>query len=1065
MKRNIFKAFVAVAVLALASCSMFNRVEKDDSGTNTKQAYITISLNENNRTELPRVSGADDFDCFKLTGFIKPENDTITPVPTEYGTWTTDSTNTAYEKMTDAKIAVTTEETYSFTLTATKGGATWQGEIEKTIQTGTNSLSFTLALTGLSDEGTGSLTITLSVPEIVKAVDAELKTMDETQTVTPSNAAFSFANGKAAYTASDIEAGSYVLVFTLWGDAEKTLKLNQWREYAGIANGLTSSSNPVIAKAEEVGEIYQLTLNLNGGELRNNFTVPGSYTRFSGNIALPENAIRMTENGILSHPDAAEDFEIYRKNYLFEGWYDKETGGNLVEKIPSGSTENVTLWAHWTDTFTVAVDDMITQANVDGFGGYLETSLKYFQEQGFDCITLKLTDMADLSTQPSVEEMISNIFTQASYADSRYTAIIKAICAVQGEITTNNKDKETGFYKFTYTGLGVNLDLSETTLSYLPSFYATSELLNYELVNLIGITLPETLKVMPINTFNYMGFTEITIPKSVSYIEDACFANTQGLTINFENGSSISTIGQIAVGLDDVVAINIPASVTTIESEVFSKSNLERITFDEGSKLETIGEKAFYYCLKLKEIELPEGVTCIKNETFSLCNSLEKITIPSSVTSIKYAALAGCINLTSIKYSGTKSQWAAVDRGELWNNGVPSTTKVTCTDGEVDMDYGFYSITVENGTSTPKKIISGKTVTVYADTPETGYAFDKWTTSSEDVVFADASATETTFTMPAHDVSITATYKDILYNITLPTDGNGTVTSSATNGTATYGTEVTLTIEPETGYALASISVTAGDETVTLNGTGNTRTFTMPAHDVSISATWSTVSGITVNVASNSTIGITKTENDTSITLTAEEGFDTNSYAWMIDGELAQYVTGASVSENGIILTIQKATCYEVCLRTNGYLNASEETVIIDGEVHQISLVATKRNIPYGAQISVIVNNPKIRVDIYEDIDTLTDPLFNKTVNIETINFCAEYNFTNYIWSINGNEITSSGDGIKLSDNGMILTLQKSMFANSSPDTSFLFSLSATKNGVPYNAQITLYIDSSNSPN
>ena len=1010
MKRNIFKAFVAVAVLALTSCSMFNRVEKDDSGTNTKQAYITISLNENNRTALPRVSDADDFDSFKLTGFIKPENDTITPVPTEYGTWTTDSTNTAYEKMTDAKIAVTTEETYSFTLTATKGGATWQGEIEKTIQTGTNSLSFTLALTGLSDEGTGSLTITLSVPEIVKAVDAELKTMDETQTVTPSNAAFSFANGKAAYTASDIEAGSYVLVFTLWGDAEKTLKLNQWREYAGIANGLTSSSNPVIAKAEEVGEIYQLTLNLNGGELRNNFTVPGSYTRFSGNIALPENAIRMTENGILSHPDAAEDFEIYRKNYLFEGWYDKETGGNLVEKIPSGSTENVTLWAHWTDTFTVAVDDMITQANVDGFGGYLENSLKYFQEQGFDCITLKLTDMADLSTQPSVEEMISNIFTQASYADSRYTAIIKAICAVQGEITTNNKDKETGFYKFTYTGLGVNLDLSETTLSYLPSFYATSELLNYELVNLIGITLPETLKVMPINTFNYMGFTEITIPKSVSYIEDACFANTQGLTINFENGSSISTIGQIAVGLDDVVAINIPASVTTIESEVFSKSNLERITFDEGSKLETIGEKAFYYCLKLKEIELPEGVTCIKNETFSLCNSLEKITIPSSVTSIKYAALAGCINLTSIKYSGTKSQWAAVDRGELWNNGVPSTTKVTCTDGEVDMNYGMYSISVENGDSSQTwGCISGKTVTIYADSPETGKVFDKWTTSSEGVVFADDSAAETTFTMPAHDVSITANYApatDTAYKVlhyqqnadddeyTLADTDNLTGTTEAqtsaeaksyehfTAGTVTQAeiaadgsTEVRIYYTRETvtytidlaggalgtytgsipvrgkyGQSLAAVLSAMYGQTLTAmptpvrsgyafsgwNTTGGTIPSTFET-STTYTALWTTANGMTVTVNPTSTIEITTTETDTSITLRAEGGFDLNSYSWRIDGDSARSFTGASLSDYDSILTIQK-------------------TALIEGEPYQISLVAKKRNIPYGAQITVKVN-------------------------------------------------------------------------------------------------------------
>ena len=152
MKRKIIKALAVLAAFTFASCSMFNTAEKHEDSTNGKEAYITISLNENNRTALPTVSAADDFESFTLTGFIKPENSTIAPVPTQYGSWATDSTGTACEKMTDAKIAVTSGKTYIFTLTAKKGGATWQGEIEKTIETGTNSLSFSLALTGLSEE-------------------------------------------------------------------------------------------------------------------------------------------------------------------------------------------------------------------------------------------------------------------------------------------------------------------------------------------------------------------------------------------------------------------------------------------------------------------------------------------------------------------------------------------------------------------------------------------------------------------------------------------------------------------------------------------------------------------------------------------------------------------------------------------------------------------------------------------------------------------------------------------------------------------------------------------------
>jgi uncharacterized repeat protein (TIGR02543 family) len=54
---------------------------------------------------------------------------------------------------------------------------------------------------------------------------------------------------------------------------------------------------------------------------------------------------------------------------------------------------------------------------------------------------------------------------------------------------------------------------------------------------------------------------------------------------------------------------------------------------------------------------------------------------------------------------------------------------------------------------------SGETVKVYASTATLhGYAFNGWTSASN-ITFADASAENTSFTMPASDVSITANYK------------------------------------------------------------------------------------------------------------------------------------------------------------------------------------------------------------------------------------------------------------------------------------------------------------------
>ena len=72
-----------------------------------------------------------------------------------------------------------------------------------------------------------------------------------------------------------------------------------------------------------------------------------------------------------------------------------------------------------------------------------------------------------------------------------------------------------------------------------------------------------------------------------------------------------------------------------------------------------------------------------------------------------------------------------------------------------------YSITVTDGTATPTSGQKGTVITIKANDSAEGKMFDKWTTDSDDVTFSDATKHSTTFTMPEHDVNVTATYKDI----------------------------------------------------------------------------------------------------------------------------------------------------------------------------------------------------------------------------------------------------------------------------------------------------------------
>ena len=88
---------------------------------------------------------------------------------------------------------------------------------------------------------------------------------------------------------------------------------------------------------------------------------------------------------------------------------------------------------------------------------------------------------------------------------------------------------------------------------------------------------------------------------------------------------------------------------------------------------------------------------------------------------------------------------------------------------------------------------------------------------------------------------------DPRYEMTLNVtpSGKGTVTATATRNDITVfnaglpnkmvaGAVVTLTATPNNGYGVTNITVTSGGTPVALSGTGNTRTFTMPAGDVTV---------------------------------------------------------------------------------------------------------------------------------------------------------------------------------------------------------------------------------------
>ena len=68
-----------------------------------------------------------------------------------------------------------------------------------------------------------------------------------------------------------------------------------------------------------------------------------------------------------------------------------------------------------------------------------------------------------------------------------------------------------------------------------------------------------------------------------------------------------------------------------------------------GKTVTKIGNYAFYECVGMKSVKLPDGLKEIGDYAFYFCTSLESIAVPDSVTTIGKGAFSSCTVLTSAK--------------------------------------------------------------------------------------------------------------------------------------------------------------------------------------------------------------------------------------------------------------------------------------------------------------------------------------------------------------------------------------------------------------------------------
>ena len=276
---------------------------------------------------------------------------------------------------------------------------------------------------------------------------------------------------------------------------------------------------------------------------------------------------------------------------------------------------------------------------------------------------------------------------------------------------------------------------------------------------------------------------------------------------------------------------------TQIASKEAQSSTVSFTGLDYGSD----AGRVFYTVQEGKQEESIKLSTAFDAEPGAVKYSINVVQPANgSVAASATSATAG----TTVKLTATPAEGYTLDYFTLDGARINGNTFIMpARNVEVSAVFtaNAYSINVvqpANGmvSASATSATAGTTVKLTAN-PAEGYTLDYFTLDGERI-------NGNTFIMPARNVEVSAVFTANAYSITVVQPAGGTV--SASKLSAFFGEAVELTAVPDEGYELSHYVV---------NGAANNgSSFTMPAHDVMVTAVFTKVAEPSVNLALNATI-------------------------------------------------------------------------------------------------------------------------------------------------------------------------------------------------------------------
>ncbi len=473
------------------------------------------------------------------------------------------------------------------------------------------------------------------------------------------------------------------------------------------------------------------------------------------------------------------------------------------------------------------------------------------------------------------------------------------------------------------------------------------------------------------------------------------------ITVNPSENGSIVSDKTTPVHVGDLITLTVnPDATYGLESLTIKKGDLDIARSVDGNTVTFV---------------MPAGSVTI-SATFA--QNVNAVNISTSENGNVSANPVNAVEGSEVELNITPNTGYELETLVVMYGGTP----VTVTDNKFVMPAGNVTVSATfkkinytiiksettNGSFTVQETATyGESVTISV-TPATGYELDQ--------ILVDGVALEvgeTSFIMPAHSVTITVTFKQVVYTIERTgTSDHGTHGTFEIQDTATYGEEVVITSNPEAGYE-ATYTVMCGETPIVVTD----NKFTMPAGNVTISVSY-TLASYTISVyesiegnIENGSVSFDQTianmGDEITITVEPNDGYSLEAISVLYDvnndGNYQTLIPAKTANENEYVFNM---IAYDVKIRawfgiknsitaneaTNGTVEITGVTSELDGtftanateafEGDTVTITATP-NAGYSLKSLQVNNGTVATTETSEGVFTFAMPAKAVSVNAE----------------------------------------------------------------------------------